>query len=63
MKFGFVWWIGVAEIVVILFLELATYLGKCPRLSERSDEDFYSQDTTFFSLLTTKQIKIWLLEE
>jgi len=63
VNFGFVWWIGVAEIVVILFLELWAYRGKCSQLSERSGEDFYPPDTTFFSLLTTKQIKIWLLEE
>jgi hypothetical protein len=63
VKVGIVWWVGFAQIFIIFFLELAIYLGACPQLSERSDEDFYPPDTTYFSLLTTKQIKIWLLEE
>ena len=63
MNISPVWWAGFAEIFIIFFLELAIHSGKIPQLSERSNEDFYPPDTTYFSLLTRKQIKIWLLEE
>ncbi len=58
-----IWWAGFAEIFIIFLFELAVYLGKVPQLNERSSESFYPPETTYFSLLTSKQIKIWLLEE
>ena len=61
---GPIWWVGFAEIFIILIFELAIYVGCVPQLNERrAENNLYPPGTTYFSLLTSKQIKIWLLEE